>query len=94
MPYSTRKNSKGRIVVTSPKGKDWKTSYSSQAAADKAIAYIEGRFGSDAPSSPASPRSSPQMASTELPEDYVPPEGERGSRTVMRLRYLQDEEGF
>lgn len=58
MSYSTRKNAKGRIVVTSPKGKDWKTTYSSQGAADKAVAYIEGRFGvGPAPASRTSPPS-------------------------------------
>ncbi len=93
MPYSVAKNEKGRWQVISPKGKTWKTTYASSAAADKAIQYIEGRFGSGT-SATASPRPSPQMSSTELPEDYVPPEGERGSKTLMRMRYAQDEEAF
>lgn len=45
MSYSIVKNSKGRYVVTSEKGKVWKTTYASKAAAQKGIAYVEGRFG-------------------------------------------------
>lgn len=94
MPYSVRKNSKGRIVVTNPKGKDWKTTYSSPDAAEKAIAYIEGRFGAQTDrATPSSPIEAP-MTATASEEGYTPPEGERGTKTLIRLRTLQDEEAF
>ncbi len=93
MPYTVAQNEKGRWQVISPKGKTWKTTYASRAAADKGISYIEGRYGTPAPSA-RSPSKEPEMASTELPDDYLPPEGERGSRTLMRMRYAQDEEAF
>ncbi len=57
MAYSVAVNEKGRYQVISPKGKTWKTTYASQAAADKAIAYIEGRF-----SSPGAPRSEAEIS--------------------------------
>ena len=43
MPY-TIQEAGGRYFVSSPKGKTWKTTYASQAAAQKAISYIEGRY--------------------------------------------------
>ena len=43
MPYSIRESG-GRYVVTSPKGKRWKTTYASMAAAEKGVAYVESRF--------------------------------------------------
>jgi len=90
MAYSVAKNANGRFVVTSPAGKDWKTTYPSQAAADKAIAYIEGRFGA-----PALAQSAPSPS----PEAIIEPEylstqdlldmeakGERGAKTLRMLR--------
>ncbi len=56
MPYSVSQVA-GRYVVTSPKGKTWKTDYPSQPAAEKAIAYIEGRFSSAPPSRTVPPPS-------------------------------------
>lgn len=44
MPYSINRLGE-RFVVTSPKGKQWKTTYPSLEAAQKAVAYVEGRFG-------------------------------------------------
>ena len=44
MPYTIRESG-GRFVVTSPKGKTWKTTYPSRAAAKKGVAYVENRFG-------------------------------------------------
>ncbi len=44
MPYAISE-SDGRYVVTSPKGKKWKTTYASRAAAEKGVAYVESRFG-------------------------------------------------
>lgn len=86
MPYTVQSVG-DRFVVTSPKGKKWKTTYASLEAADKAIAYIEGRYG-------GSPSAGTPMAATSPEEGYTPPEGERGSKTLMRLRTLQDEEAF
>ena len=31
--------------MTSPKGKRWKTTYATRAAAEKGVAYVESRFG-------------------------------------------------
>ncbi len=45
MPYGIDKNDRGRWIVTSPKGKKWKTTYVSREAAEKGVAYVEGRFG-------------------------------------------------
>jgi len=58
MPYAIELNSAGRYVVTNPKGKTWKTTYPSQEAAEKATAYIEGRF-----SAPGTQESAPEPAS-------------------------------
>lgn len=43
MPYSIEKSG-GRYVVTSPKGRKWKTTYSSRTAAEKGISYVQSRF--------------------------------------------------
>lgn len=91
MPYGIE-SIEGRFHVTSPKGKLWKTTYKSKAAAQKAVAYIEGRFGGGSTTPPAS--SDGVMIPTSGEEQYQPPEGERGAKTLMRLRYMQDEEGF
>ncbi len=87
MPYSVAKNEKGRWQVVTPKGKTWKTTYATSAAADKAIAYIEARFGGT--SSPEAPKAS-------ATEDASTGEmtGGRGEKTLVRLRMLQDESGF
>ncbi len=92
MVYSVAKNAKGRFVVTSPAGKEWKTTYASSAAADKAIAYIEGRFGQPA-LAPSAPSPSPQAEEIVEPEylstqDLLDMEakGERGAKTLRALR--------
>ena len=58
MAYTIAKHG-DKYWVTSPKGKVWKTKYSSRAAAEKGVAYVESRFagGSGTPSSSASPES-------------------------------------
>ena len=72
--YGIDKNPHGRWVVTSPKGTLWKTTYPSRAAAEKAVAYIEGRFGGPGSSPPTeksqttSPSSSPGDQFEELDE--------------------------
>ncbi len=82
MPYSVARQG-DRFRVTSPSGKTWKTTYPSSDAADKAIAYIEARFGGT--SSPEAPKdSATEDAST----------GERGEKTLARMRIQQDEGGF
>ncbi len=84
MPYTIVK-SNGKFAVVSPKGKTWKTKYATEAAAQKGIDYIAGRFDS-------SPQSSGEQG-----EDLGPLEldmGERGARTLQRMREQQDEEGF
>ena len=43
----------GRFVVTSPKGKVWKTTYGSRAAAEKGVAYVESRFAGGSSETPA-----------------------------------------
>ena len=54
MPYSIKKNAKGRFIVTSPAGRTWKATYATQAAAQKGIDYIVKRSGgSSAPASSA-----------------------------------------
>lgn len=53
MPYSIAEVG-SRFTVTSPKGKVWKTTYPSRAAAEKGVAYVESRFSS-LPPSPVSP---------------------------------------
>ncbi len=54
-----------RFQVVSPKGKTWKTTYPSEEAAEKAIAYIQGRFTpSDAP--PAVQAESPADGDTSV----------------------------
>jgi len=90
MPYSVASRN-GRWFVTSPKGKVWKTSYKDQPAADKAISYIEGRFGASAPvsSAPSSPQPDalvePEHLSTQDLLD-MEAKGERGAKTLLHLR--------
>ena len=50
--------------MTSPKGKRWKTTYPSMAAAEKGVAYVESRFagGSSGTVSPPSTRESPDTS--------------------------------
>ncbi len=43
MPYTIDKI-EGRWRVASPKGKLWKTTYPTRAAAEKGVAYVESRF--------------------------------------------------
>lgn len=81
----------GRWFVTSPKGKVWKTSYKDQPAAEKAIAYIQGRFGDASPSSPASPGPSPEaliepehLSTQDLLD--LEAKGERGAKTLLAMR--------
>lgn len=68
MAYSIDQNPAGRFIVTSPKGKAWKTTYATRQAAEKAVAYIEGRFG-EGGSSPATPTPS---SSLDQGEDLPP----------------------
>ncbi len=84
MPYSVAKNEKGRWQVVTPKGKTWKTTYATSAAADKAIAYIESRFGTSPKEAVKADSPGPEAAST----------GERGEKTLARIRMIQDEQGF
>jgi len=90
MAYTVAKNASGRFVVTSPAGKEWKTTYPSSASADKAIAYIEGRFGEPPASSAPSPSSAPQVVDPEhlSTQDLLDMEakGERGAKTLLHLR--------
>ena len=66
MPYSIEQNSSGRYIVISPKGKKWKTTYPTRAAAEKAVAYVEGRFGGSGSSPRAAPLTSgPDLIDTE-----------------------------
>ncbi len=62
MAYSISKDG-GRFSVTSPKGKLWKTTYASVEAAEKAVAYIEGRFAGDS-SLPGQPSISEESSDT------------------------------
>ena len=57
MPYAISESG-GRFTVTSSKGKKWKTTYPTMAAAKKAVAYVESRFaGGSGPSAVGSPPS-------------------------------------
>jgi len=92
MAYTVAKNAKGRFVVTNPAGKAWKTTYPSSAAADKAVSYIQGRFGDPPASSAPSPSQTgnqglvePEHLSTQDLLD-MEAKGERGARTVLHLR--------
>lgn len=65
MVYSIEERG-GRFVVISPKGKKWKTTYASRAAAEKGVAYVEGRFGGSGSSPRAAPLTSgPDLIDTE-----------------------------
>ncbi len=92
MPYGIMKNEAGRYIVTSPKGKPWKTTYPTRAAAEKGVAYVEGRFGGGGSSPTPPPVDTGMVDLTEGRHDPV--EGERGTKTLLRLRTLQDEEAF
>ncbi len=83
MPYSIVKTN-GKFAVVSPKGKTWKTKYATEAAAQKGIDYISGRFNS----SPTSSGDSSADAPPELDMEA------RGSHTLQRMGDAQDEEGF
>ena len=84
--YSVRENEKGRFVVTSPKGKDWKTTYGTKAAADKAIAYIEGRFGASSPRAPPSEATPTGDAGTSEADTSA-------ERRALGVPQVEDEEG-
>ena len=84
--YSVRENEKGRFVVTSPKGKDWKTTYPSRASADKAIAYIEGRFG-------ASPSPAPPSEATPTGDAGTAEADTSAERRALGIPPVEDEEG-
>jgi len=92
VPYSVARNEKGRWQVISPKGKTWKTTYQSQGAADKAIAYIQGRFSGNS-SAPASASPGPSPDALVEPEHLstqdlldMEAKGERGAKTLLHLR--------
>ena len=91
MVYSIEERG-GRFVVISPKGKKWKTTYASRAAAEKGVAYVEGRFGGSGSS--AKVATSAETGMVDVTERHDPIEGERGTKTLIRLRTLQDEEVF
>ena len=64
MVYSIEERG-GRFIVISPKGKKWKTTYASRGAAEKGVAYVEGRFGG----SGSSAREAAPAQADESPED-------------------------
>lgn len=78
MPYSVVPNEKGRFTVVSPKGKTWKTTYPTEAAALKAIDYIQGRFGGS-PTASAKPTAPTHSAGQE-----------RGEKTLAHLKRIQE----
>ena len=72
MAYGIAKNTHGRYVVTSPKGKAWKTTYPTREAAEKGVAYVEGRFGGSGSS----------------PREAAPAKGEYGEDTAQERKDL------
>jgi len=89
VPYTVLQKG-DRFTVTSPAGKTWKTTYPSEASANKAISYIESRFGTSPKGVVVKGESSPAAA----PNGEDEMTGERGEKTLARMRMLQDEEGF
>jgi len=87
VPYTVSAKG-GRFLVTSPAGKTWKTSYASEAAADKAITYIENRFGGSA--GIQTETATPGIVEAEhlSTQDLLDMEakGERGTKTLLHLR--------
>ncbi len=64
VPYAIAQNERGRFVVTSPKGKTWKTTYAKREAAEKGIAYVESRFAGGSVSANIPPREEAESPDT------------------------------
>ena len=55
MAYTIEESKGGRYFVRSPAGKTWKTTYPNRTSAEKAIAYVEKRFGGTSSSGTSDP---------------------------------------
>ena len=88
MAYSVVPHPKkpGRFRVISAKGKVWKTDYASVPAAEKAIAYIEGRFGASSPKAPPSEATPTGDAGTAEADTSA-------ERRALGIPQVEDEEG-
>ena len=98
MAYSIEENASGRFVVISPKGRKWKTTYATRAAAEKGVSYVEGRFGGSGSSareeeSAMTERMLPRQVEGQMDDPPILT-GERGEKTLLRMRSQQDEGGF
>lgn len=80
MAYSIQEKA-GRFVVTSPKGKTWKTTYPSRSAAEDGVAYVESRFAGDS----SSPKDS--SPSEESPDTSA-------ERKKLGIPQIETEEGW
>ncbi len=87
MPYSVAKVGT-RYVVISPKGKQWKTTYATRAAAEKGVAYVESRF---TPPSPSSASRAGTSATEEL-FDSEDTASERKALGIPTKRVAEDED--
>lgn len=82
MPYTISERG-GRYFVTSPKGKTWKTTYPSQAAAEKGVAYVESRFSGGSSKVPVpqveeSPDTAAERKALGIPPRPAPEEEDTG----------------